>query len=75
MRTIVQRGVMVVATAHGSDLASLLRNPELNSLLGGLSSVIRGDELATRKGTAKTVVERAGPPTFDMVIEVISQDE
>ena len=64
-----------VATAHGSDIGSLLRNPELAVLLGGIQTVTLGDELAAkdRMNRGKTRKERLGPPVFDTVIEVLGQ--
>lgn len=42
-RTISQRGVLLVGTAHGSTMRSLMRNGELVALLGGLKNVTMGD--------------------------------
>ncbi|GFR44563.1 hypothetical protein Agub_g5835, partial [Astrephomene gubernaculifera] len=71
-RTISQRGVLLVATAHGTDLGSLLRNNELNNLVGGLQSVTLGDGTAARSnGGAKVRTERRGAPTFRTLVEVM----
>ncbi|PNH01281.1 hypothetical protein TSOC_012835 [Tetrabaena socialis] len=71
-RTISQRGVMLVATAHGTDLPSLLHNAELNALVGGLQTVTLGDMAArASSGGAKTRVERRGAPTFRTLVEVM----
>jgi stage III sporulation protein SpoIIIAA len=68
-RTIAERGVQLVGTAHGNTLDNLLLNPTLADLVGGISSVTLGDEEARRRGTQKTVLERKAPPTFDVVVE------
>jgi len=68
-RTIAERGVQLVGTAHGNTLDNLLLNPTLSDLIGGISSVTLGDEEARRRGTQKTVLERKAPPTFDVVVE------
>ncbi|MDQ6921520.1 MAG: hypothetical protein M3170_07980, partial [Candidatus Dormibacteraeota bacterium] len=69
-RTIAERGVQLIATAHGRTLENLLVNPTLNDLLGGIQSVTLSDEEARRRGTQKTVLERKSPPTFDVLIEI-----
>ena len=69
-RTIAERGVQLVATAHGQVLANLLKNPTLCDLVGGIQSVTLGDEEARSRGTQKTILERKGPPTFPTVIEM-----
>jgi stage III sporulation protein AA len=69
-RTIAERGVRLVATAHGTALENLIQNPTLADLLGGIQSVTLGDEEARRRGTQKTVLERKAPPTFDVLIEI-----
>ncbi len=74
-RTIAERGVQLIATAHGNSLENLMQNPSLNDLIGGITSVTLGDEEARRRGTQKTVLERKAPPTFDVVIEMIEQDK
>jgi stage III sporulation protein SpoIIIAA len=68
-RTIAERGVQLVGTAHGNTLDNLLLNPTLSDLVGGIGSVTLGDEEARRRGTQKTVLERKSPPTFDVVVE------
>ncbi len=73
-RTIAERGVQLVATAHGYQLDNLIKNPTLSDLIGGCQSVILGDEEAKFRGTSKTVLERKGLPTFDVVIEVRARD-
>ncbi len=73
-RTIAERGVQLVATAHGSNLDNLLVNPTLNDLLGGIQSVTLSDEEARRRGTQKSVLERKAPPTFDVLVEIQSRD-
>ena len=69
-RTIAERGVQLVATAHGRTLDNLLVNPTLNDLLGGIQTVTLGDEEARRRGTQKSVQERKAPPTFDVLVEI-----
>ena len=69
-RTIAERGVQLIATAHGSTLENLIMNPTLSDLVGGVQAVILSDEEARRRGTQKTVLERRNPPTFDIVIEI-----
>jgi stage III sporulation protein SpoIIIAA len=73
-RTIAERGVQLVGTAHGSQLDNLLVNPTLNDLLGGIQTVTLGDEEARRRGTQKSVLERKAPPTFDVLIEIRERD-
>ena len=69
-RTIAERGVQLIATAHGNDLENLMANPTLSDLVGGIQAVVLSDEEARRRGTQKTVLERQSPPTFDIVIEI-----
>ncbi|HOS54279.1 MAG TPA: R3H domain-containing nucleic acid-binding protein [Anaerolineaceae bacterium] len=73
-RTIAERGVQLVATAHGRTLENLLLNPTLSDLVGGIESVTLSDEEARRRGTQKTVLERRSPPTFDMLVELQERD-
>jgi stage III sporulation protein SpoIIIAA len=69
-RTIAERGVQLVATAHGNSLENLMLNPTLRDLIGGIESVTLSDEEARRRGTQKTVLERRAPPTFDVLVEI-----
>jgi stage III sporulation protein SpoIIIAA len=69
-RTIAERGVQLIATAHGNTLDNLLMNPTLSDLVGGIESVTLSDEEARRRGTQKTILERRAPPTFDVLIEM-----
>jgi stage III sporulation protein SpoIIIAA len=69
-RTIAERGVQLIATAHGNTLDNLLLNPTLSDLVGGIESVTLSDEEARRRGTQKTVLERRAPPTFDILVEL-----
>ncbi|MDA1010271.1 MAG: AAA family ATPase [Chloroflexi bacterium] len=71
-RTIAERGVQLIGTAHGTSLANLMQNPTLSDLIGGIESVTLGDEEARRRGTQKTVLERRSPPTFDVLVEIQS---
>ena len=73
-RTIAERGVQLVATAHGNSLDNLLLNPTLADLVGGIHAVTLSDEEARRRGTQKTVLERKAPPTFDVLIEIQDKD-
>jgi len=73
-RTIAERGVQLVATAHGFTLPNLIKNPTLSDLIGSIQSVILGDEEAKFRGTQKTVLERKSPPTFDTLIEIRDRD-
>ena len=72
-RTIAERGVMLVATAHGNALGNLLKNPTLSDLVGGIESVTLGDEEARRRRSQKTVQERAAEPTFPLAVEMHSR--
>ncbi len=72
-RTIAERGVMLVATAHGNELANLVKNPTLSDLVGGIESVTLGDEEARRRRSQKTVLERAAEPTFPLAVEMHSR--
>ncbi|GAB4342211.1 MAG: AAA family ATPase [Cyanophyceae cyanobacterium] len=69
-RTIAERGVQLVGTAHGNQLANLIKNPTLSDLVGGIQSVTLGDEEARRRGSQKTVLERKAPPTFEIAVEM-----
>lgn len=69
-RTIAQRGVQLVATAHGNVLENILKNPALSDLVGGIASVTLSDDEARRRGVQKTILERQGPPTFDCAVEM-----
>ncbi len=69
-RTIAERGVQLIGTAHGKTLENLLMNPTLSDLVGGIGTVTLSDEEARRRGTRKTVLERKAPPTFDVLIEI-----
>ncbi|SFD00570.1 Stage III sporulation protein SpoIIIAA [Thiohalospira halophila DSM 15071] len=74
-RTIAERGVQLVATAHGHSLENLLRNPVLDDLVGGVQTVILGDDEARARGGQKTVQERRGPPAFTAVVEIVQRGE
>jgi stage III sporulation protein SpoIIIAA len=69
-RTIAERGVQLVGTAHGNSLDNLMMNPTLCDLVGGIQSVTLGDEEARRRHTQKSILERKAPPTFDVVVEI-----
>lgn len=70
-RTIAERGVQLIGTAHGNALENLLKNPILSDLVGGIQTVTLGDEEAKRRGTQKTILERASEPTFQIAIEIL----
>jgi stage III sporulation protein SpoIIIAA len=73
-RTIAERGVQLVGTAHGNTLENLMANPTLSDLIGGIQSVTLGDEEARRRGTQKSILERKAPPTFQAVVEIQNWD-
>jgi len=73
-RTIAERGVQLVATAHGNTLDNLMMNPTLSDLVGGIQTVTLSDEEARRRGTQKSVLERKAPPTFEIVVEIQDWD-
>ena len=73
-RTIAERGVMLIATAHGNTLENLIKNPAMSDLIGGVQSVTLGDDEAKHRGSQKTVLEREKQPTFDIVIEIIDRN-
>ena len=73
-RTIAERGVQLVGTAHGNTLENLIVNPTLADLIGGIQSVTLGDEEAKRRGTQKSILERMSPPTFDIIVEIQERD-
>src|SRR3954451_20296156 len=69
-RTIAERGVQLIGTAHGNNLDNLMLNPTLSDLIGGIQSVPLGDEEARRRRSQKSVLERKAPPTFDVIVEI-----
>jgi stage III sporulation protein SpoIIIAA len=73
-RTIAERGVQLIGTAHGNNLDNLMLNPTLSDLIGGIQTVTLGDEEARRRRTQKSVLERKAPPTFDVVVEIQDRD-
>ena len=74
-RTIAERGVQLIATAHGNTLENLIANPTLSDLVGGVKAVTLGDDEARRRATQKTVLERQSPPTFDVLVEIQSWEK
>src|SRR5512140_2892099 len=74
-RTIAERGVQLIGTAHGNNLDNLMLNPTLSDLIGGIQSVTLGDEEARRRRTQKSVLERKAPPTFDVIIEIQDREK
>ena len=73
-RTIAERGVQLIGTAHGNNLDNLMLNPTLSDLIGGIQSVTLGDDEARRRRTQKRVLERKAPPTFDVIVEIQDRD-
>ncbi len=73
-RTIAERGVQLVATAHGNTLENLMMNPTLSDLIGGIQSVTLGDDEARRRGTRKSILERMSAPTFEILVEIQGWD-
>jgi stage III sporulation protein SpoIIIAA len=74
-RTIAERGVQLVGTAHGNRLENLIKNPTLSDLIGGIQSVTLGDDEARRRGSQKSVLERKAPPTFDIAVEMLERQK
>lgn len=72
-RTIAERGVQLVGTAHGNRIENLIKNPTLSDLVGGIQSVTLGDDEARRRGSQKSVLERKAPPTFDVAVEMLER--
>jgi stage III sporulation protein SpoIIIAA len=72
-RTIAERGVQLVGTAHGNQIENLLKNPTLSDLVGGIQAVTLGDDEARRRGSQKTVLERKAPPTFEIAVEMLER--
>ena len=73
-RTIAERGVQLIGTAHGNQIDNLVKNPTLSDLVGGIQSVTLGDDEARRRGSQKSVLERKAPPTFGIAIEMLERD-
>jgi nucleoside-triphosphatase THEP1 len=71
--TIAERGVSLIATAHGNNIENVIENPLLQDLVGGIETVTIGDEEAKRRGTNKSILERASNPTFDICVEIIDK--
>jgi stage III sporulation protein SpoIIIAA len=74
-RTIAERGVQLIGTAHGNTLENLIVNPTLADLIGGIQTVTLSDEEAKRRGTQKSILERMSPPTFNIVVEIQERDK
>ncbi len=74
-RTIAERGVQLIGTAHGNNLDNLMLNPTLSDLIGGIQSVTLGDEEARRRRSQKSVLERKAPPTFDVIVEIQDREK
>ena len=74
-RTIAERGVQLIGTAHGNTLENLIVNPTLADLIGGIQTVTLSDEEAKRRGTQKSILERMSPPTFNIVVEIQDRDK
>nr|YP_009313532.1 Hypothetical protein ycf45 [Galaxaura rugosa]SCW21786.1 Hypothetical protein ycf45 [Galaxaura rugosa] len=74
-RTIAERGVQLVGTAHGNYLESLVKNPVLSDLVGGIQYVTLGDDEAKRRGTQKSILERKASPAFQIAIEIHERND
>jgi stage III sporulation protein SpoIIIAA len=74
-RTIAERGVQLIGTAHGNNLDNLMLNPTLTDLIGGIQTVTLGDEEARRRRSQKSVLERKAPPTFDVIVEIVDREK
>jgi len=74
-RTIAERGVQLIGTAHGNNLDNLMLNPTLTDLIGGIQTVTLGDEEARRRRSQKSVLERKAPPTFDVIVEILDREK
>ncbi len=74
-RTIAERGVQLVGTAHGNQIENLIKNPTLSDLVGGIQAVTLGDDEARRRGSQKTVLERKAPPTFEIAVEMLERQK
>ncbi|XP_027365970.1 uncharacterized protein ycf45 [Abrus precatorius] len=69
-RSIAERGIMLIGTAHGQQLGNIIKNPTLSDLIGGIETVTLGDAEARARNCQKTILERKTPPTFDFLIEM-----
>ncbi|TYZ66099.1 hypothetical protein PybrP1_002853 [[Pythium] brassicae (nom. inval.)] len=68
--TVRQRGPRLIASGHG-NFRSLLKNPDLKGLVGGVQQVLVGDAAAAKSAHGnKLQHERAGAPIFDIIIEL-----
>ncbi len=74
-RTIAERGVQLVGTAHGNSIENLIKNPTLSDLVGGIQAVTLGDDEARRRRSQKTVLERKAPPTFAIAVEMLERQQ
>ena len=74
-RTIAERGVQLVGTAHGNQIENLIKNPTLSDLVGGIQAVTLGDDEARRRRSQKTVLERKAPPTFEIAVEMLERQK
>ena len=73
-RTISERGVQLIGTAHGNSLESVIKNPLLTDLIGGIQYVTLSDEEAKRRSTQKSILERKAYPAFQLGVEINSQN-
>ncbi|XP_010542402.1 PREDICTED: uncharacterized protein ycf45 [Tarenaya hassleriana] len=73
-RSIAERGVMLIGTAHGEQLQNIIKNPTLSDLIGGIETVTLGDEEARARRCQKSILERKAPPTFYFLIEMRERD-
>ncbi|KAJ3122831.1 Uncharacterized protein HK098_002445 [Nowakowskiella sp. JEL0407] len=71
-RTVKHRNVRMIASAHG-DFQSLMKNPELKGLLGGIENVTFSDK-SLKKGESKIQGVRSGAPCFEVVVEIVAHN-
>ncbi|XP_057470168.1 uncharacterized protein ycf45 isoform X7 [Actinidia eriantha] len=69
-RSIAERGVMLIGTAHGERLENIIKNPTISDLIGGVKTVTLGDLEARNRKCKKSILERKAPPTFPFLIEM-----
>ncbi|PIN01568.1 hypothetical protein CDL12_25917 [Handroanthus impetiginosus] len=69
-RTIAQRGVMLIGSAHGKRLENIIKDPTLSVLIGGLKPVILSDQEARTRNCKKSILQRRAAPTFPFLIEM-----
>ncbi len=73
-KTIGERGIQLLASAHGERIENLIKNPAINTIIGGAASVTVGDKEASKTGN-KVVLKREFMPVFSHIIELTSYKE